>query len=40
MEQYYKIQDFISFMCDKRIDGGDINNWSLEDLKEAVVEFK
>ncbi|CAI2363587.1 unnamed protein product [Moneuplotes crassus] len=36
----YKKELFAAYIADKRENGGDIDNWSLEELKEVVYDFQ
>ena len=41
LEQNYDPQKFIDFLVTKKGEtAADINNWTLEELKSVVVEFK
>eukprot|EP00826_Nyctotherus_ovalis_P047292 TRINITY_DN5423_c0_g2_i11.p1 TRINITY_DN5423_c0_g2~~TRINITY_DN5423_c0_g2_i11.p1 ORF type:complete len:505 (-),score=152.73 TRINITY_DN5423_c0_g2_i11:66-1580(-) len=39
MDSGYNAEEFINFMSTKRYDGGNIDNWSIEELKQIVQEF-
>jgi len=39
LEKGYESDVFISFLEDQRIDGANIDSWTLDELKSAVQEF-
>ncbi|KRX05127.1 Phox homologous domain [Pseudocohnilembus persalinus] len=39
-EKHYNIDDFLNFMRNQKIEGDDIDNWTLDELKEKVSFFQ
>ena len=39
MDQEYDVNTFVEFMDNERSDGGNIDNWDMDSLEEAVNRF-